>query len=223
MALIFGENLARFIFFITLTLFLVIGVMCFFLSDIDAHHNIEKTTDNNNYSAYVLEDDFAIRSVLQRIVSECSYGNSECVTVKAYKYIKDDIKLLKEGANGRQPKNTLMYKNADIGDKAFLLASFLENAGIESKITYENGKLIVYAINLNLLKLYDEIMKDLYSNPLAERRVTLSKDGKWIVNIGDKGNTSIPIDIEVNASKPVQMLLFPNETELNSYIQEQNG
>lgn len=219
--------MARLIFFGSLFLFLLVGVFCLIFLDVSNIKGSVVDTDNSNidntYDKYVIKDDFNIRNILSRISEDCLSGNFECITIKAYNYVVNDISLVKERNKGRNPKQLLTIKEADVYDKSVLLASFLENAGIKTHIEESNNKVIVYAKKLNLLKLYNEIIKDLHKKPLASREVVLKKNGVWVVNLNTSDNKPITIDISAKSEYPFSLMLFPNEKEMNNFLKYKNG
>lgn len=207
-----------------LAAFLAVGALCFFFMDVDTSPAVlGGKEEDEGYSGLILKDDFTLRSVLSRVASGCSEGNPECVTVKAFIYVKNDVALLEKGGGGRFPKNTLAERGGDAADKAVLLASFLENGGIRSEIRDNGGRPVVYAAGLDVLKLYGEIVKDMHGKPLAKRDITLKKGGIWAVNLGSGDGKPVSVDISAKSSGNFDMLLFPDETEMKAYLRDKNG
>ena len=205
--------------------FLIVGGICFFFLDIDISSGDKRAavSESQSFSDYVLKDDFTVRSILSRIASQCSYGNSECVAVKAFSYISNDIILSDKGYKGKHPTKTLSKKEGDVADKAVLLASFLENAGIKTVIDHKNNRLLVYAAGLDVLKLYNEILKDMREHPLASRSTVLNRGGMWAVNVSTKNNQPISVDILATASGKFNMFLFPDESEMKAHLKNKDG
>lgn len=187
--------------------------------------SIEKdnTTNTNGYNQYVIKEDFTIRNILSRITSDCLSGNNECITVKTYNYVMKDISLIDNGDKGMSPKQSLSKKEADVYDKSVLLASFLENVGIKTDIQENNNKILVYAKGLNVLKLYNEIVKDIHSVPLASRSIALKQNGIWAVNLNTQDKKPITVDIVAKSDYPFTLMLFPNEKEMNNFLKYKKG
>ena len=216
--------MARFLFFMFLAVFMAVGVLCFFFMNVKLLSAVSGNKETSEeYSDFILKDDFNLRSVLARVASACSRGDLECVAVKAFVYVKNDIALLEKGEGGRFPKRTLTSRGGDAADKAVLLASFLENGGIRTEIRDRGGRPVVYAAGLDVLHLYEAIIKDMHDKPLAERNITLKKGGIWAVNLGSAREKPIPVDISAKSSGVFDMLLFPDETEMKAYLRDKNG
>ncbi len=199
------------------------GVFAFFFLDVTNRKTSGDIIEISDINSLIDNEDMNVKSLITRVANGCSNDDKECIAVKTYRYIKENVALGEAAMTGYSAYGALTERQGDAIDLSLLYASMLANIKIDARIEYEDGKPYVYVGGLDAVKLYDTIMNDIRSTPLASRELLLKEDQIWAVNLSDGLNIPMSIDIVVKSNKPFDMSLFANMEEVNRYFSNNNG
>lgn len=210
--------------YFTIILLFVTSIFYLFFFEVRVPYsnNNEEEFSHDNLNKYIVKRDINLSSFANKITEGCGTVDKGCKNLKIYKYIKESY-LLDNSTNDIQPEplNILRSREGTYLDLSVLYASLLMNSGINSFITYENNKYYVFACGIKREEMYEAIMEDMKNNPLIKKELTLKEKQVWAFDFSRKNNKSIPVNIEIHSQKPVNMILFPNKTEMKAHLNNQ--
>lgn len=211
--------MSKFIFILVLAVFGGTGVALLF-SDVklEAPEPVIKADEGDEYAELTVNSDYALSSLAGRIVAECGGQSKECAVVSIYDYIKKNFQIEKYEAQEPSLWKVIREGKGDESEIAMLFEALLKKSGVEPKTEAKEGELKVYACNLDVLKLYDEIRKNMRTKALAGREMALDKDGVWAVELKSKDGAPLAIDIVGEGSGKFDVFLFPSDVEMRDYI-----
>lgn len=214
----------KFSLYFVIVLLLVTGMfyLFFFEVKIPYTYHEDENISYDNLSKFIVKQDVNLSSFANKITESCESGSKSCKNLKIYKYIRESY-LLDNSTNDSHPEplNILRSREGTYLDLSVLYASLLVNSGINSFITYENDKYYVFACGIKREEMYEAIMEDMKSKPLIKKELTLKNKQVWAFDFNRKNDKSIAVNIEIYSQKPVNVLLFPNKTEMKAHLNNQ--
>lgn len=209
----------KFIFLLILAIFGGTGVV-FLFSDVqlETPAPVAKPYDGGEYAALTDNSGSLISSLAGRIGLECEGKSKECVAISLHEHVKNNFKVEKYETPEPSLWKVIREGRGDEREIAMLLESLLIGSGIEAKTEEKAGVLKVYACGLDVIKLYEEIRRNMRLNALAKREITLDKDGVWAIDLKSKDGTPLAIDIVGEGSAKFDVLLFSSNVEMRNYL-----
>lgn len=209
-------------FFIVLLLVTGLFYLFFFEVEMPYTYNENENFSHDNISKYIVKQDINLSSFANKITEGCADNSKSCKNLKIYQYIRESY-LLDNSTDENQPDplNILRSREGTYLDLSVLYASLLMNSGIESFIRKENDNYYVYACGIKREEMYESIVEDMRSKPLIKKELTLKNKQVWAFDFNRKNNKSMAVNIEIYSQKPVNVLLFPNRTEMKAHLSNQ--
>ena len=180
----------KFIFLMVLAGFSVIGILLCF-ADLGSVSKETVNTDYNNSPNNANPPKNITLDFLEKITTDCPDQKKECLVVKIYSNIKNNYATNRPLVKGQLAELGIPFKEE--GDE-------------------------IYACNLDVQTLYNEIKADFTQNPMAGRKAVLNKSSMWKVDIENKNSSDRYYQINARGTEKFDMLMFASAKDWNDYI-----
>lgn len=210
----------KFIFIMLLAVFAVAGAVLIF-ADIEEEKPVSglvSTPDNLSFDYGSFEGGYASSSLAERIAGDCYEGEPECAAALFIEYVRDEFIADEKEAAGKTLQEVIRERKGTREQISGVLESLLSSAGIKTVVEVRHGVKKVYACDLDVPVLYNEIRKRMRLKILAKRELTLKKGGVWAVDMKNPGGGPLSIGITAVGTAPFNVLLFKNDPDMRVYL-----
>ena len=176
--------------------------------------------DHDTYNLVIKNDNWIVKTALDDIVNKCE-NDLICTIFNIHDFLQTDILLNNELKATYSPERTLKAKTANSIDKNLLASNLLSSLGVESYLLFLKRKdtPIPVFCNFDTIDIYSILKKRAEENLLVEKNTTLRKNQTWAVDNGENvAYKTVVANINVKASKKVDMRLFHSRYELDQYV-----
>lgn len=215
--------------YIVIGLFVIFGFLYMLVIDV----NVDDITSSSYYSTskkrshindYLIKNDFSLINFTKKITSSCLSDDKACKTLEIYKYVRSSFIIDNSTAyTSPNPYTAFNNREGTYLDMALLYSSLLLHSGISTYIKKDNNKFYNYACGISNGDMYNALINDLHSAPLANKELTLRQNQVWVFDLSRKDNSNLIIDVEFFSAEPVDIILFPNKQEMNAHLKGQYG
>lgn len=197
------------------------------IKDLDApkkEHVLTKKK-KSNINDYIETNNINLKPYVKNQVSDCISDDYACITLNLYKFVKNNFIVKKEVdlKSIQDPRTTLKSREGSIVDLNILYASLLVHAGVPTYIKGDKKNIYTYACKIEPYDMYKKIKEDLRKTPLSEKELVLKNKQVWAVDLRRNSTDSLIVDIEFFSRYPMDVIMFPNKTELNAHLKGMYG